>query len=518
MVGEPSRAAPELDFALGGGDFQGDTGRARLRRRRARSTSSRTRSPRRAINLNITRRSHAIGLRLVDLPAVRARRLRRRDRLEPVRGDRALVRAGPRAARRRRRRRGARRLPRAARRPRRGRGDGPRARASGCSTSTPTRTAPSRCSSSVGPRGSRAAVVARPASRSSPRSTRRSSIGARDRRRSAPSTRASTSSSSPTARPTAPPRWRAEHGAHVLRLPFNLGIGGAVQTGFRYALGARLRDRRPRRRRRPARPGRARRASSRRCSRARPTSSSARASSAPTATAPPRARRIGIRVLAWTRLALVAPARHRPDLGLPGAQPPRDRAVRRRLSARLPGGRGDRDGAPQRPAPRRGAGRRCASAAAGARRSTRSIRSTTWSRCCSRSSSTSSAGHAAAAGGRMTPLRVSIAGAIASVLLLLVVLELIRSRRLQGALRAALARDRRRPARPLGLARRPEHDRRLARRHRLPAGGAVRGRDPVRDPRAAALLDGDLAALRPERDARAAARAARAPHRQGRAR
>jgi glycosyltransferase involved in cell wall biosynthesis len=25
------------------------------------------------------------------------------------------------------------------------------------------------------------------------------------------------------------------HGAHVIRLPFNLGIGGAVQTGFRYA-------------------------------------------------------------------------------------------------------------------------------------------------------------------------------------------------------------------------------------------------------------------------------------------
>src|SRR6059036_3498238 len=25
------------------------------------------------------------------------------------------------------------------------------------------------------------------------------------------------------------------HGARVLRLPFNLGIGGAVQTGFRYA-------------------------------------------------------------------------------------------------------------------------------------------------------------------------------------------------------------------------------------------------------------------------------------------
>ena len=26
-----------------------------------------------------------------------------------------------------------------------------------------------------------------------------------------------------------------EHGAHVISLPFNLGIGGAVQTGFRYA-------------------------------------------------------------------------------------------------------------------------------------------------------------------------------------------------------------------------------------------------------------------------------------------
>jgi glycosyltransferase involved in cell wall biosynthesis len=27
----------------------------------------------------------------------------------------------------------------------------------------------------------------------------------------------------------------AEHGAHVIQLPFNLGIGGAVQTGFRFA-------------------------------------------------------------------------------------------------------------------------------------------------------------------------------------------------------------------------------------------------------------------------------------------
>ena len=30
MVGEPSRDAPDLDFGLGGLDFQGDTGSARL--------------------------------------------------------------------------------------------------------------------------------------------------------------------------------------------------------------------------------------------------------------------------------------------------------------------------------------------------------------------------------------------------------------------------------------------------------------------------------------------------------
>jgi glycosyltransferase involved in cell wall biosynthesis len=37
------------------------------------------------------------------------------------------------------------------------------------------------------------------------------------------------------ARPTGSAEVAAEHGAHVIRLPFNLGIGGAVQTGFRYA-------------------------------------------------------------------------------------------------------------------------------------------------------------------------------------------------------------------------------------------------------------------------------------------
>ena len=45
----------------------------------------------------------------------------------------------------------------------------------------------------------------------------------------------------------------AAGGAHVIRLPFNLGIGGAVQTAFRYAWEEGYDARRARRRRRPAR-------------------------------------------------------------------------------------------------------------------------------------------------------------------------------------------------------------------------------------------------------------------------
>jgi spore maturation protein CgeB len=58
MVGEPSRAAPELEFALGGLDFQGDTGRAWVLGDVPFNTFSRAISQAR-INLNITRRSHA---------------------------------------------------------------------------------------------------------------------------------------------------------------------------------------------------------------------------------------------------------------------------------------------------------------------------------------------------------------------------------------------------------------------------------------------------------------------------
>ncbi len=41
---------------------------------------------------------------------------------------------------------------------------------------------------------------------------------------------------STTARPTGPPTWPREPGRACSGLPFNLGIGGAVQTGYQYAL------------------------------------------------------------------------------------------------------------------------------------------------------------------------------------------------------------------------------------------------------------------------------------------
>ncbi len=58
MVGEPSRAEPDLDFALGGGDFKGDTGRARLVGDVPFNVFAHAISAAR-VNLNITRHSHA---------------------------------------------------------------------------------------------------------------------------------------------------------------------------------------------------------------------------------------------------------------------------------------------------------------------------------------------------------------------------------------------------------------------------------------------------------------------------
>ena len=58
LVGEPSRRLPETDFALGGRDFQGDTGRARLVGDVPFNAFNRAIAAAR-INLNLTRRAHA---------------------------------------------------------------------------------------------------------------------------------------------------------------------------------------------------------------------------------------------------------------------------------------------------------------------------------------------------------------------------------------------------------------------------------------------------------------------------
>ena len=132
-----------------------------------------------------------------------------------------------------------------------------------------------------------------------------------------------------------------EHGARVLRLPFNLGIGGSVQTAFRYALenGFELAIRLD---------GDGQHDAANLAALVAPvlddTADIAVGSrylgdggykqcGAP-ADRQPRARR--------RRVACHAPARDGSVVRLPGAQPPRDHAVRERLSARVSGGGGDR--------------------------------------------------------------------------------------------------------------------------------------------------------------------------------
>jgi spore maturation protein CgeB len=58
LIGEPSRREPEIDFALGGGDFQGDVGRARSIGDVPFNVFPQAISSAR-VNLNITRRPHA---------------------------------------------------------------------------------------------------------------------------------------------------------------------------------------------------------------------------------------------------------------------------------------------------------------------------------------------------------------------------------------------------------------------------------------------------------------------------
>ena len=171
LVGEPSRLLPDVDFSLGGLDFHGDIGDGAPLRRGA-DEPVRARDLRGA-HQPVHHASRAcLCLRVVVVPAVRARVDRRRDRRQPVRGDRALVRARLGALRRLDDRAGDRRLPPAARRPRAGR----RARAP-CARARPRRAhVPSSCTAAAradrSPGGSPCRLTLPAGSRSSPRTTR----------------------------------------------------------------------------------------------------------------------------------------------------------------------------------------------------------------------------------------------------------------------------------------------------------------------------------------------------------
>ena len=129
MVAEPSRRLEDAHFALGGGDFRGDTGRAQLIGDVPFNVFPDAISAAR-INLNLTRRPHATvpassTARPFELASCAAAIVS-----NPYEGPRPLVRARPGAARRLERRGGNRGLQRAAGRPRRRGGDGrPRTRA-----------------------------------------------------------------------------------------------------------------------------------------------------------------------------------------------------------------------------------------------------------------------------------------------------------------------------------------------------------------------------------------------------
>ena len=342
MVGEPSRIAPDLDIALGGLDFQGDVGTARLLGDIPFNVFARAISTAR-VNLNMTRRPHATvpasstarpfelassGAAIVSNPHEGIERwfepgselVLIDSAEEAVAAYRELV-VGSRARRRR----------------------WVVARGSACSTSTRTPIAPADCSSSsasesrrshepgAGAQGRRDRPRLergrgdRPGRRRDPR--RRSDDRRRRRRRRLDGRR--------------PPRSRQSTARRSSALPFNVGIGGAVQTGLPVRARRGLRRRGPARRGRPARPVRAREAArADRARRGEPRHRLAlrgRHGLLPAAVRAPH----GDPRLRAARLAARRPARDGYDLRLRRARPARDRALRRGVPARLPGGRGD---------------------------------------------------------------------------------------------------------------------------------------------------------------------------------
>ena len=267
LVAEPSRRLPEVDFALGGHDFRGDTGQRAADRRHPFPSFPRAISAAR-INLCLTRRPHATvyassSCRPFELAAAGAAIV-----ANPYNGIERWFEPGAELMIVYRRRRGDRGVPGPARRPCAGRGDGRVGPASACSTSTPIATARDACSSSSGLRCRRMSTEVESARREAvPRrgpacrgcGGSRSSLAYNEERnlgrlldgatRARPGLEVVVVSDGSIDRTA---EVAADRGAHVVRLPFNLGIGGAVQTGFRFAFGSGLRPRGAARRRRPA--------------------------------------------------------------------------------------------------------------------------------------------------------------------------------------------------------------------------------------------------------------------------
>ena len=150
---------------------------------------------------------------------------------------------------------------------------------------------------------------------------------------------------------------RPARGARAI--PFNLGIGGAMQSGYQLRARAAATTSPSRSTATASTTRRDRRAarSAMRRATASTWSPGSRFLEQTPATARRSRRRARDPALRGRAVGDLRPAGHRPDLGLPDLQPPRDRAVRARLPARLPRGRGDPDGA--RPPPARCARCRC---------------------------------------------------------------------------------------------------------------------------------------------------------------
>ena len=232
MVGLPSNRLQDVDFVVAGGDFQGELGRAA---RAWLDAGQRARPHDLAVPDQPQHRqaSARIGLRVVDEPYLRDGRRRCLHRLESLQRDRPLVRAGARASRGREHGAGRAGVPRSAGGP----GPGGRAGTSGAGAgsrrahlwaSRPpvARSRRHRLASGLVTPGRTIAVV--------PARNEEGAIGGvvDEIRAFDPSFDVVVIDDDST---DATAAVAAAHGAAVLRLPYNLGIGGAVQTGFKYA-------------------------------------------------------------------------------------------------------------------------------------------------------------------------------------------------------------------------------------------------------------------------------------------